>query len=150
MLFIMLVTILGGCKSQNVSLQKDIFSYLDENMQEKTCVKISDFTQFEWDTLLIFRYPITQKEIEEAIGVRYEGSLDLTSGMIFVLNNEVVYDEIFKNAYTALTPLLIYPYEDINYSKKYAAFSPDTAIFECEKVTSGEMYGYRLYPCKMN
>ena len=77
-LFIMLVTILGGCKSQNVSLQKDIFSYLDENMQEKTCVKISDFTQFEWDTLLIFRYPITQKEIEEAIGVRYEGSLDLS------------------------------------------------------------------------
>ncbi len=147
-LFLSALVFLTGCSISRHLLQNDIHSYLDDNYnkEHKVIINISDFTNFEWDTLLIFQYPISAQDIENAIGVKYEGSLDLTSGMIFVLDDKIVYDEIFKNDYTNLAPFLIYPYNNINNDSNYNVFTPKTALFKCEKVNSKEAYGYRLYP----
>lgn len=125
-------------------------SYLDENYRDEQDVilHLSDFTDFDWDTVFIFEYPVSYQDIENAIGVKYEGSLDLASGMIFVLDGQIVYDEIFKDVYTDdFAPFIIYPCDDINADLNYNTFTSETAAFKCEKVMySKEIYGYRLYP----
>ena len=147
-LFFSVLIFISGCSISKHLLQDDIKSYLDDSYSDDkdVIINLSDFTNFDWDTVFIFQYPVSYQDIENAIGVKYEGSLDLTSGMIFVLDGQIVYDEILKNDYTNLAPLLIYPYDDINADLNYNTFTSETASFKCEKVNSKEMYGYRLYP----
>lgn len=146
--FLSTLMCLTGCSISKHLLQNDIKSYLDDNYNsnQEITINLSDFTNFDWDTLLIFQYPVSAQDIENAIGVKYEGSLDLTSGMIFVLDGQIVHDEIFKDDYTNLAPFLIYPYDSINADLNYNVFTFETALFKCEKVNSKELYGYRLYP----
>lgn len=139
--------ILSGCSNHKSFLQNDMKVYLDNNYKEnETIISISDFTNFKWDTLLIFQYPVSAQDIENAIGVKYDASLDLIAGMIFVQNGKIVYDEIFEDVYSGFAPFQIYPYEDINAELHYNVFTPKTSSFRCEKVISKESYGYRLYP----
>ncbi len=139
--------LLSGCGNSKSLLQSNMRVYLDSYYKGNgVTVSISDFTDFEWEQVLIFQYPVSAQDIENAIGVKYEGSLDLTSGMIFVYNQKVVYDEVFKDNYTNLAPFLIYPYDNINADLHYNVFTPETAVFRCEKINSKEQYGYRLYP----
>jgi len=146
-LFLFAFMLLTGCSISGELLQNNIKSYLDDHdNNQEVSVNLSDFTNFEWDTVLVFQHPVSAQDIENAIGVKYEKSLDLTSGMIFVLDGKIIYDEIFKDDYTDLAPLLIYPYDNINADLNYNVFTPVTASFKCEKVNRKDSYGYRLYP----
>lgn len=146
-LFLVVWLMFFGCSNHKNVLQFDIKVYLDNHYKEKeTIIRIAEFTDFEWDYFLVFQYPVSASEIEKAIGVKYDGSLDLTAGMIFVQNGKIVYNEIFEDVYSGLAPFQIYPYEDINAELHYNVFTPKKASFRCEKVISEESHGYRLYP----
>lgn len=146
-LIISVLLFLTGCNGTRNQLQKDIKSYLYDNYaNEEIIVNISDFTNFEWDTLLIFKSPVSNKDIENAIGVKYERELDLEMGMIFVKDGEIIYDEMFDNDYENVSPFSIYPYEDINSGMNCNVFTPETSLFKCKKVDDGKLHGYALYP----
>ena len=62
-------------------------------------VTLGELMDFEWDQALFFRWPTTHMQIKESIGVDFTGPTDLVAGMIFVKNDEVVYYEIFRDAF---------------------------------------------------
>jgi len=112
----------------------NITQYVDKNYAEGGVdVKLTDFTEFDWDRALVFNYPTSAKEISDVLHVNYDKSLDLISGIIFVKSDKITYDEIFKNDYESPPRFFIYPHRDINAQPKYKVFTRDNAVFECER-----------------
>lgn len=56
-------------------------------------IRVKDITDFEWDKMVIFDLGTSNAEISEALGFKYKDTIDLMSGMIFVLKNKIVYQE---------------------------------------------------------
>ena len=130
-------------------LASKITKYADENYKEEGIeIRLSDFTNFEWDKVLVFRYPTSQAEIQDAIGIEYNKSLDLMSGLIFVNDGKFLRDEIFKYEYTdKIAPFVIFPHQDINQKPKFSAFTKEKAVFLCEKSPVEYLpHFYSLYP----
>ncbi len=139
---------------QSKPISNRIIKYIDNNIveseesdDEKETVEIvlSDFTHFEWDKVLIFQYPTSENDIEEAIGDEFKGSTDLTAGMIFVKDNKIVKYEYFDFSYEAPPKFFIYPFTDINNENKFRVFSKENAIFSAKVEKSNKRY-YVLYP----
>lgn len=124
-------------------------------------IDMSDLTDFEWEQCIVYRPGTQTKDIQEIFHVNYNTYLDLCSGIIFINNNEVVYEEFFKDIeydFTNKTPkFLIYPYgENESPQTKYAGFEKTEAKFKCVKKyhEHNGLFGdkgydyYRLYPIK--
>lgn len=122
------------------------------NTKEETTfeIKLSDFTNFEWDSVIIYRNPTTKKDIKEITGIPYEKELDLQSGMIFIKDSKVVYEEVFKTDFESPYIFIIYPYEDKNSETKINQFEKDKAIFKGEKIKYHNKNRYVLKPIKFN
>lgn len=132
---------------RNNQVEQRIIDYINENYQgENVVIDLKHFTDFDWDRVMIFKYPTTAEEIENELGVQYEKSLDLTSGIVFVLNDEIVYDEVFENDYDGPPHFFIYPQSDINAKTNYRVFSKEDADFLGEKRTHENGTYYVLYP----
>lgn len=97
-------------------------------------INLSDFTDFEWDSVIIYRNPITTDKLNRITGINYEKELDLSSGIIFVQGNKIVYEEVFKTDFESACKFIIYPYEDINSFVKVNSFTKENAVFNCEKL----------------
>lgn len=154
LIIIMVITIIGfiGCKhhKSTTPVADLIQSHLDQvgEAQLPIEIKLIDFTSFEWDEVLIFNYPTTEIEIEDALGVSYNGETDLVSGMIFVKNGEITHMEYFDYDYNFDRPgkFLICPQTKIETSPHYRVFSAKDAVFSGEKAESDGYAYYRLYP----
>ena len=154
-LMIMIAITINGCiydkHHKSVTPVADLIqSHLDRvgEAELSTEIKLSDFTSFEWDEVLIFNYPTTEQEIEDALGVSYNGETDLVSGMIFVKNGEIIHMEYFDYDYNFDRPgkFLICPQTEIGASPHYRVFSAKDAVFSGEKAESDGYVYYRLYP----
>lgn len=114
-------------------------------------IYISDFTDFEWDKCIIYGPATQTKDICDTFNIKYNTYLDLNYGIIFLNNNDVVYEEFFKVAdydFTNKIPeFIIYPYKQNENSQiKYASFEKNEAKFKCIKQNSDNGRYYRLYP----
>lgn len=136
--------------SNHQRLSNKITDYCDKNTQISSEIKLSDFTDFEWDNVIIYRYPVTAKEISEFAGIDYEKALDIQSGMIFVKNGKVVYEEEFETDFESVSPFMIYPYADINSEFKINSFSIEDAVFISEKIRYDNENRYILKPLSGN
>lgn len=141
---------LTGCGKKN-KLELKITKYAEENYTEEGLeIHLLDFTDFDWDKVVVFQYPVSKKEISEAIGVEYKKSLDLLSGMIFVYESRIIYEEIFENNDSfknKVSPFVIYPHEDINEKSHFKVFTPEEAVFKCwVKQYDHKNWYFRLYP----
>lgn len=101
--FMLLVT---GCKGGEsdygyiggkTKLSQKIINVIDENCkQEGSCTfSINDIADFKWDKMVVFDVGSERSDISNALGVEYKEPIDLMSGMVFVYNNEIVYNEMF-------------------------------------------------------
>ena len=135
-----------SCANKN-SIADTIMDYMDENCGEKDVILyLADFTDFKWDKMMIFNYPTSAEEVETALGVKYDNAMDLISGMIFVRDGEIVYDEIFEHNYVETAKFYAYPQEEINAKPNYRIFLKEEAYFLAIRNENGEGYYYRLYP----
>ena len=138
--------------SNHSTLSDRIISYYEnsENAQnipnESFELNISDFTDFEWEYVMIYRNPTTEKEISEAGGIDYEGDTDLTSGMIFINDNKVVYEEVFETDFESPDKFVIYPHQDINADSKINKFANDNAVFIGKVIEYNGDKKYQFYP----
>ena len=131
---------------KNTVVSKKIIKDCNEHPQNNLEIVISDYTGFDWDTLIIYKTPISKKELVEATGLDYKKELDLKSGMIFTKDNQIVYEESFETDFESPYKFIIYPYEDINTENNINMFSPNTAIFMVERIKYDKDYRYILKP----
>lgn len=141
-----LILLFSGCGTYNAKLQDKIKLYVDnKNVNNEVLCQLSLFTDFEWDKVVIYKHPSTADEIYKTAGVKYEPK-DLSSGWFFVLDGEIVYEEIFETNFESLPQFFVYPYHDINNEKHCNSFDKDSAIFICNTLESDNKIGYSLYP----
>lgn len=148
MMLVGVIMMFFGCTNRSTSIGEAIGSFAKKSSNnEQIEIRLQDYTKFDRDRVLIFKYPTSAYEVEQALGIKkYDRSLDLMSGMIFVADNKVVYEEFFEGNENKTSPFIIYPYKDINQSSKYRVFLKDEAIFLCSITQRENGEFYRLYP----
>jgi uncharacterized lipoprotein NlpE involved in copper resistance len=138
------VLILTGCKNNDNKLYSSAKAYIDKNCDNGSAnVILSDLTDFDWERALVFEYPTTQKEIEDAIGIKYTKSLDLVSGIIFVKEGKIVYDETFSKDFDGKSEFFVYANIGSTNRPKLKVFGSG-AVFKCGKEKS-KQYGYHYW-----
>ena len=143
-IFIIVAMILMSHRNQKIS--NKIRTVYNKTEQTTFEVRLSDFTDFEWDNVVIYSYPITQKELSEIIGINYKKEPDLQSGMIFIKNKKIVYEELFENNFETPSHFIIYPFKNINSDIKVKNFLKDEAVFRGEKIYYNGENRYILKP----
>lgn len=136
--------------NKNKKVTDKIIKYCNIIEDSQFEIKLSDFTDFEWDNVIIYKVPATNKEIEEITGIHYDKTIDLQSGMIFIRDGNVVYEEVFKTDFETPYNFVIFPYEDINSKMNINQFEKDNAIFYGEKIKHNNENRYALTPIKFN
>jgi hypothetical protein len=106
-------------------------------------VALSDLTSFEWEKVYIFENRRNPQFIEEIIGIKYDESLDLVSVVIiFIRNNEIVYDEFIYLDFDGKSRFYVYINFGIEHENRvnYRVFD-NNAVFEIGREES-EKYGF--------
>lgn len=133
----------------NKSVSDKIFSYCKAKNEISFNLKLSEFTDFDWDYVIIYKNT-TKKDILDKTGVNYPKELDLLSGMIFIKNNKIVYDDKFKlvSSRDIDSPykISIEPYRDINSKEKIRKLTKKEAIFTGKKLKYDNKTIYKFYP----
>jgi hypothetical protein len=126
------VLVLTGCGDDK--LYKNVKVFADKNCQDGNLVEVtlSDLTDFDWDEALVYRLLMSSdaKIIEDALGIKYEKYLDLSSGIIFVKDKVIVYEETFDLGGFDPPKFSILAYRNSEGKPKVRVFSRDS-IFEC-------------------
>ncbi len=67
-------------------VRRNIIQRIEELTEgEGTCVfKLSDVTDFKWDQVVYFEYPVSAAEISRSAGINYKRSTDLLEGYIYL------------------------------------------------------------------
>ena len=116
--------------------------------EEQFSVNLSDYTRFDWDSIVIYHLPKTKKEISDLAGFEYTDSIDLSSGIIFIKNNKKVYEEKFKITKYNDYKFIVYPTKQNGV--RATRIEKKDAIFKGYKTTSKGRTRYSLYPVENN
>ncbi|WP_010681098.1 hypothetical protein [Acetivibrio cellulolyticus] len=132
----------SGC-AQNNKISDKIIELIDKQSvkDESVCnISIKEVADFEWDKMAIFKVGSSNKEISELLGVQYNDSVDLTSGIIFVSKNKIVYkEEILYNP--EIPSKLSVSLDEQQPELNCIVYTPDNAILKgTRKKVDGEYY----------
>ncbi|MFC3798105.1 hypothetical protein [Cohnella sp. GCM10012308] len=132
-LFIIILLLLGGCRD-NKTLSKSIIKEIDSQCGERTecTISMERVTSFEWDKLVVFQVGSSNKEVSNHLGFEYNGSTDLMSGLIFVLDNKIVFEEKIPYNPEKGSELQIL-FDGNTKDQSSAGYNLDNAIFTCKK-----------------
>jgi len=108
--------------SNNPKVSEKVIDFCNKQEKNNFEIKISDYTNFDWESLIIYKTPTSKQELFEYVGIDYKNELDLQSGMIFVKDKKIVYEEYFETDFESPYKFIIYPYEDINSNNKIQKF----------------------------
>lgn len=77
-------------------VRRDIIQTIDILTEQETeCVfKLSEITKFKWDKVAYFKYPVTELQVSDALGVTYRKSTDVSEGFVFVYKGRVVHTDV--------------------------------------------------------
>lgn len=129
--------------SLSIKIEKYINSNSDKNNDYK--FYMSEITDFKWDKMLIYQVGSSNKEISDLLGVPFNDSLDLASGIIFVYKNKIIYKE--QQYYNPDKPYKLLFYIGEMYGQpKYGIYTPNDALFEGNRrEIDGKIY-YKIVP----
>jgi hypothetical protein len=136
--------------TDNNKLSNKIMEYIDKNSNKNnTCfVSMEDITDFKWDKMLVYLVGSSNSEISEIIGVKFEDDIDLSSGMIFLYKNKIIYKESMFYNPDQLSNKLFY----VDHGQpQYIVYTQNDAIFEgSRKDADDNSYYYIIAPSKIN
>ena len=104
-------------------------------------INMEDYTDFAWDTLVVYHHPADTAAVEAAGGIRCRGSLDLRDGMIFVKDGQAVYEEVFPTDFETPYEFVIFPCVQGDPNPVHVrAFTPQTAVFSSSRTNYDGKY----------
>ncbi|WP_339225820.1 hypothetical protein NYE80_10635 [Paenibacillus sp. FSL H7-0357] len=139
-----LTLIISSCQKEK-SLSDQIMRIIDDkcNLGEICDISLNEITTFKWDKVVVFQVGSSSKEISNALGVKYEGSTDLMSGLIFVLDNKIVYEEMIPYQTERPTNLQIFIDKKAN-EPNNVVLSFDDAILKGNKERLDDVTYYSI------
>jgi|GEM_PF-3174433 len=103
---------------------------------------IKEITQFDWDTMYVFKPTVSAAEIDDILGFKYPYFQDVAFRIIFIKDNQVVYhDDYFPNFDNSLTSILKFNFEDSEYLK----VSTQNAFFQIIQEKNIDGFYYHLH-----
>lgn len=138
--------------SEKGKLSNRICETIDDKCDDNNeCViKMDEITDFSWDKMLLYQVGSSESEISKALGIEFKDSVDISSGIVFVKDDEIVYHESFFLDPDHLPKLQIIVGLIDGEGEKYPVFSPDDAIFVGRRWESDGKYCYLIEPNKNN
>ena len=166
----------GVTGGNNASVSENIIKAYDkEEGEDYVGMKLSDYTDFEWDYVVIYKFPTTAEDISKKALVDYttENDLSLTSGMIFVntyftfsdgsvkediteeefeadpdvtSTTEIVYEETFETDYNSPYRFVIYPEALFNGKRNVVKINRADALFDGKRQIFEGENRYYFYP----
>ncbi|MDR2600602.1 MAG: hypothetical protein LBC73_10065 [Oscillospiraceae bacterium] len=74
-----------------------VVNYVDEHGD--SIITLGELADFEWDSALYFIFPASHLDINQALGVSGYISTDISEGLVFAKDGEVVYYEYFTDRF---------------------------------------------------
>ena len=141
---ILFLLLLVGC-SNKYYLSDKIISEIDKNCNENNFIQLSlkEITNFKWDKCVVFETSCDNYKISEALGVKYNGIADLHSGIVFVYDNKIVYEETIP--YDPDHPKNFnYLVEKLSGGPTCVVYTYDNAVLKAAKRRIDDRYYYSL------
>ena len=131
------------------SVSNQVTKYIDNNVNNDDYCTLSmkDITKFKWDKMLIYQVGSSKKAISDALGIEFKDSVDLMSGMIFIYNNKIVYQESIPYDPEKPSKLLIHVGELFG-EPNNLVLTPDNAVFKGNRFEKGNKSYYEIVPIK--
>ncbi len=101
------------CIERKNTVSERIISDIEENRDDVVTINLSDYTNFKWDSVILYDWPISSASISRGTGVDYDRDLDVSCGMIFVYENKVVYEEQFALEVSSPERFGVRPYNSL-------------------------------------
>lgn len=142
----------AGCmfnKNKNHKLLNEIRNKYTE--EGKFTLSLSDITDFEWDSCIVYTAGTTSNDIRTAYGIEYDTVLDVNSGIVFIKDKKAVYEEFFDNysgsSDDGSSGLVIWPFPSGSKDqKKNEIFEKEKAKFECTAHKEGKKLYFSMHP----
>jgi hypothetical protein len=85
---------LSGC-SRSRKIEKKIIALIAHSCPDRaSCrIRVDQATSFNWDRLYVFKYTATEKDREQALGMKDDGYRDLERQLVFLKNGKIVFQE---------------------------------------------------------
>lgn len=132
--FLVFITLIILICQNDKSLSSQIKLIIEDkcNSSDICDISLEEITSFKWNKVLVFQVGSSSKDISNALGAKYEGSTDLMSGLIFELDNKIVYEELIP--YQAEQPINLQIFIDKKVNKtNNVVLSFDDAILKGSK-----------------
>ncbi|OOQ58312.1 hypothetical protein [Mucilaginibacter pedocola] len=152
---IIIIAVFSGCKNR---LTDDLINNIDRNcvkQNKSSCtIVLIDATRFKWDKLYFFGSWTTSDSIRKVIKLKYDGEdiQDDYRRMVFVYNNNVVYEEDFKSFDYSKSTINFPDIIDSLLHSNPPYLTPSNAIFVADKGKIKEScvncFEYSLSPVK--
>lgn len=147
LILIIIILINDHTLNDQYLLSNKIIEFIDNNADKNnTCTLLmTEVTDFKWDKMLMYQIGSTNQKISEALGINYNKSVDMYSGIIFVYEGKIVYEETKLYNPDKIDELTFYVGQIFN-SPEYKVYTPNDAYFKCNKNISGGDYYYEISP----
>ena len=146
LILLFVVIIMVSCQSNDCELYTNVVAHMEAG--EENYITLAELTDFEWDNALVFEMfsdrPEHRQAIQDAIGIDFPDTLDMTSAIMFVKDDELVHYEIFDLNFDQQPRFFIYTlHHDDTDTRRLRTFTQED-IFEVGRSLSNQ-HGYRYW-----
>ena len=145
-LFGSILCFLLGCSGSR-GLENRMVTRIENNCASspKCTLRMKDVTEFAWDRMYAFKYTASEKEVEDALGVKPGVFRELQRKLVFTKNGRIVFQE--DEPTNVEHPIKDEVVFDIPDNASYRVYGPEVA-FNVSKMTSEAGPYYELTQIK--
>lgn len=138
---IMLGVFLNSCiNHKNSEIREQILNNCSD--KNNCLIEIAKIMKFEWTEMYVFRYNVTNEEIQKAIGVDYPYYKEFTDRIVFLKGKEIIYHEDNETNIEGIDDGdLIFNFSD---SLRFVSYTPEEAVFNLHIIEGSNGVYYEM------
>lgn len=150
-IIVILITLICMLFLNKQKLSDNISDFINTNCDENNvCTfNMNEITDFKWDKMLMYQVGSSSYKIGKALDIDFKESVDVSSGIIFVYENKIVYNEQITFDPDRPSKLFFYPGPVIG-ENEYRVFTINDSIFEGRRKTDGKNICFTIIPIETN
>lgn len=152
LVLILSIVIVVKVMSDKDKLSNRICETIDNNCNSngECVIKMDEITDFAWDKMLLYQVGASASEISEVLGVEFKYTGHISSGMVFVKDDEIIYHESFFWNPEDYPKLQIFVQPIPGEGEEYPVFTPDDAVLFGKRFEIDGKLRYYIKPYENN